>query len=54
MFEDVSDHLENALRARKQILETVHEKAKDPEMKEKLEKVLRSRHPVLIQFVFGQ
>lgn len=54
MFEDVNEHLNEALKARHKILETVHAKASEsPEMKEKMEKVIKSRHPVLIQFVFG-
>jgi hypothetical protein len=54
MFDEVNDHLNEALKARHKILETVHAKASEsPEMKEKLEKVIKSRHPVLIQFVFG-
>ncbi|MFN7990971.1 MAG: hypothetical protein U0R44_02315 [Candidatus Micrarchaeia archaeon] len=52
-FEMVNDNLVSALKARKDILEMVHT-AKSPEIKEKLDKVLTSRHPVLIQFVFGQ
>lgn len=53
MFDEVNDNLINALKARKQILELVHSQ-QSPEMKEKIDKVLSSRHPVLIQFVFGQ
>ncbi len=54
MFDDVNEHLNEALKARHKILETVHAKASEsPEMKEKMEKVIKSRHPVLIQFVFG-
>ncbi len=54
MFEDVNEHLNEALKARHKILETVHAKASESEeMKEKFEKVIKSRHPVLIQFVFG-
>ena len=53
-FEKVNENLVNALKTRKEILEMLHEKsAESPEMKEKLDKVIRSRHPVLIQFVFG-
>jgi hypothetical protein len=55
LFDEVNDNLLNALKARKQILESVHEKAsQSPEMKEKIDKLLSSRHPVLLQFVFGQ
>lgn len=54
MFEDVNDGLIGALKARQKILELLHEKAKSPQMKEKLDQVIESRHPVLIQFVFGQ
>jgi hypothetical protein len=54
LFEDVNEHLNEALKARHKILESVHAKAAEsPEMKENLEKVIKSRHPVLIQFVFG-
>jgi len=53
-FDKVNDNLINALQTRKEILEMLHEKAaKSPEMKEKMDKVVRSRHPVLLQFVFG-
>jgi hypothetical protein len=55
LFDQVNDSLVSALKARKQILEMVHAKAsQSPEMKEKIDKVLSSRHPVLMQFVFGQ
>jgi len=54
MFEDVNDGLIGALKARQKILELLHEKVKSPQMKEKLDKVVESRHPVLLQFVFGQ
>jgi len=54
MFEQVNDNLVGALKARQGILELLHEKAKTPAMKEKLDKVIDSRHPVLLQFVFGQ
>jgi hypothetical protein len=54
-FDDVNSGLVSALKARKEIIEMIHAKAaQSPEMKEKLDKVLSSRHPVLIQFVFGQ
>ncbi len=54
-FAVVNDNLVSALKARKEILEMLHSKAsQSPQMKEKLDKVLQSRHPVLIQFVFGQ
>lgn len=55
MFDEINGHLVNALKVRKQILETLHKRASEsPEMKEKMEKVLSSRHPVLLQFVLGQ
>ena len=54
MFEDVNDNLVGALKTRARILEMLHEKSKSPGMKAKLDKVIESRHPVLIQFVFGQ
>jgi arsenate reductase-like glutaredoxin family protein len=54
MFDEVGANLESALRKRKQILEKIDERSSEsPEMKEKMEKVLRSRDPVLIQFVLG-
>lgn len=54
MFEDVDSHLNEALKARMKILEAVHTHAsQSPEMKEKMEKVIKTRHPVLVQFVFG-
>ncbi len=53
-FDQVNDNLISALKARKEILESVHKMSADPEMREKVDKVLGSRHPVLIQFVFGQ
>ena len=53
-FDEVNLNLVNALKARKEILELVYKSAQSPEMKEKVDKVLSSRHPVLIQFVFGQ
>lgn len=53
-FDDVNEGLVNALKARKEILELLHQSAQSPGMKEKFDKVLASRHPVLIQFVFGQ
>jgi hypothetical protein len=54
MFVEVNDGLVGALKARQKIIEMLHEKAKTPEMKKKLDKVIDSRHPVLLQFVFGQ
>jgi hypothetical protein len=54
MFKEVNDGLVSALEARHRILTMLHEKAKDPKIKEKFDKVIESRHPVLIQFVFGQ
>ncbi len=54
-FDQVNDSLISALKARKEILEMLHEKAsQSAEMKEKMDKVISSRHPVLVQFVFGQ
>lgn len=53
-FERVNENLVNALQVRKEILEMLHEKSTESsETKEKLEKVIKSRHPVLLQFVFG-
>ncbi|MEW6749053.1 MAG: hypothetical protein AB1295_05080 [Candidatus Micrarchaeota archaeon] len=53
-FEKVNDGLVSALQARQEILHMLHEKAAEsPEMKEKMDKVIHSRHPVLLQFVFG-
>jgi len=55
MFEDVNNHLVGALKARRKILETLHKYAsQSQEMKEKMDKVVESRHPVLIQFVFSR
>jgi hypothetical protein len=54
-FDEVNVNLVNALKVRKEILELIYTKSsQSPELKEKLDKVLASRHPVLIQFVFGQ
>jgi DNA topoisomerase IA len=53
-FDEVNTNLVNALKARKEILDLLHKAAQSPELKEKADKVLSSRHPVLIQFVFGQ
>lgn len=53
-FDEVNVGLVNALKARKEILELIYKNAQSPDMKEKMDKVLASRHPVLIQFVFGQ
>ena len=54
-FEKVNDGLVSALKARQEIIEMLHSEAsKSPGMKEKFDKVVGSRHPVLIQFVFGQ
>jgi hypothetical protein len=54
-FDEVNASLVSALKARKEILDMIHLKAAEsPEMKEIIDKVLSSRHPVLIQFVFGQ
>jgi arsenate reductase-like glutaredoxin family protein len=55
MFNEINDHLISALKTRKKILEKLHKHAADsPKMKEKIDKVLASRHPVLLQFVFGE
>ncbi len=51
MFQEVNDHLVGALKAKKRILEKMQ--TASPQEKEKLEKVLSSRHPVLLQFVFS-
>ncbi|MGV8085171.1 MAG: hypothetical protein ACP5N9_02865 [Candidatus Bilamarchaeum sp.] len=53
MFDEVNDHLLKALKTRAKILDSLHNYAKTPELKEKMDKVLRSRHPVLLQFVLG-
>ncbi len=52
-FDEVNVNLVNALKARKEILEMLHKGSKSPKTKEKFDKVLASRHPVLIQFVLG-
>jgi len=55
MFEELNTHLIDAIKVRQKILETAQKHASESqEMKEKVDKVLRSRHPVLLQFVFGQ
>jgi hypothetical protein len=55
MFEELNIHLIDAIKVRQKILETAQKRASESqEMKEKMDKVLRSRHPVLLQFVFGQ
>ncbi|MBU0527309.1 MAG: hypothetical protein ABH983_01475 [Candidatus Micrarchaeota archaeon] len=55
MFEELNTHLIDAIKVRQKILETAQKHASESqEMKEKMDKVLRSRHPVLLQFVFGQ
>ena len=54
MFEEVNTHLLSALKTRQKIIQKLHENAKTPEMKEKMDQVLASRHPVLLQFVLGQ
>jgi hypothetical protein len=55
MFDEINDHLVGALKTRKRILEMLHTKsAESPEMKEKLDKVVSTRHLVLVQFVFEQ
>lgn len=55
MFEELNTHLIDAIKTRQKILETAQKHASESqEMKEKMDKVLRSRHPVLLQFVFGQ
>jgi hypothetical protein len=54
LFTEMNDNLVNALKAKAKILQMVHEgSSKSPQMKEKIAKVVESRHPVLIQFVFG-
>ncbi len=53
MFKELNDHLTHSLETRHKILSFLHEKATSQEMKEKFDKVIESRHPVLIQFVFG-
>ncbi|MFH0737598.1 MAG: hypothetical protein V1827_03505 [Candidatus Micrarchaeota archaeon] len=53
MFQEINDNLVNALKMRAKILQTLHENSsKSPELKEKMAKVVESRHPVLKQFVF--
>ena len=55
LFEQVNGHLTSALSLRRQILETLHQKiGESPEMKEKMDKLIGSMHPVLVQFIFGQ
>jgi len=55
MFEELNTHLIDAIKVRQKILETAQKHASESqEKKEKIDKVLRSRHPVLLQFVFGQ
>ena len=53
LFNKVSENLTSALKLRKEILALINENSKDPEMKEKIDLVLGTRHPVLIQFVLG-
>jgi len=54
LFSEVNDNLVNALKMRAKIQQMVHEKSsQSPELKGKMAKVVESRHPVLIQFVFG-
>ncbi len=53
LFEDVNSNLLAALKTRSKILHLLHDYSKNPELKEKMDKVLRSRHPVLLQFVLG-
>ena len=53
-FEELNGHLVKSIETRHRILEYLHDKAgESQEMKEKFDKVIQSRHPVLIQFVFG-
>ncbi|MBN1169949.1 hypothetical protein JXA56_02910 [Candidatus Micrarchaeota archaeon] len=53
-FEELNGHILQSLETRHKILEYLHTKAgESQEMKEKLDKVIQSRHPVLLQFVFG-
>ena len=53
-FNELNDYLTKALETRHKILQDVHAKANQSlEMREKMDKVIQSRHPVLIQFVFG-
>ncbi len=54
-FDRVNEGLVGALKARQEILEMLHaEASKSPELKDKFDKVIGSRHPVLVQFVFNQ
>lgn len=55
LFDEVNSHLVSALKTRRQILEILHKRnAESGQMKKKMDKVLSTRHPVLMQFVFGQ
>jgi hypothetical protein len=54
MFDEINDHLVEALKTRKKILEALHNASKSKELKEKMDKVVSSRHPVLVQFVFSE
>jgi hypothetical protein len=54
MFDSINDDLVSALKTKKKILEKLHKHAvESPNMKEKMDKVLASRNPVLLQFVFS-
>ena len=53
-FEELNGHLIKSIETRHKILEYLHNKVgENQELKEKFDKVIQSRHPVLIQFVFG-
>ena len=53
-FEELNENLVKSIETRHKILEYLHTKVgEDQELKEKFDKVIQSRHPVLIQFVFG-
>ena len=47
-FESVQNHLEEALNLKREIITLLH---KNQDKKEEFEKVLRSQHPVILQFV---
>lgn len=54
LFNKVSENLTNELKLSKEIVAKIHEYSDDPEIKEKMDLILATRHPVLIQFVLGQ
>ena len=55
LFDEINTHLVGALKARKKVLEILHKRSSESaDMKDKMDKVVASRHPVLVQFVFSQ